>query len=237
MQAYINIDKSHHFKLTQALLVYRSERKAFVTKHEVTYRTGETPVLAVAEPLRTPFLHALVKDLQGSIVPEIFPENILSRTEELLCWWTPSRQRQMFFGGTQKTMAAVNGLLFPHPPLVWIAAGRSLSVRALRHDARPQASTEMYFAPYWNVDDHGAVCLGSMEAPRVATINSIEQWEKSFYESEFTHGNVGRVTRHKGGFEGLWRSLPGRSAFPMQSLVPLSETLEQFLKQTARIYD
>src|SRR5258707_14457735 len=115
MQVDISIEKSHHFKLTQALLVYRSNQRAFVTKHEVTYRTGEAPVLCEAGPLRTAFLHSLVRDLQGSIVPEVFAENILARTEQMICWWTTVQQRQMFFAGSQKDMSHGNCSIFPHP--------------------------------------------------------------------------------------------------------------------------
>jgi PRTRC genetic system protein B len=236
MQVDISIEKSHHFKLTQALLIYRSNQRAFVTRHEVSYRAGEAPVLAEATPLRTAFLHSLVRDLQGSIVPEVFPDNILARTEQMICWWTPAQQRQMFFGGTQKDMSEINGAIFPHPPLVWIAIGRRLYIRALPENARPTAATKMCFAPYWNIDEEGSVCMGSMDAPKVTTIRSIEQWEKSYFESEFTHGNVGRVTRHKGGFEGLWKSVASTPEFPMETLVALPETLEKYLKKSARIY-
>ena len=69
---------------------------------------------------------------QGSIVPEVFPENILTRTDQMICWWTPAQQRQMFFGGTHKDMSQVNGDIFPHPPPVWIAINRQLYLRALQ---------------------------------------------------------------------------------------------------------
>jgi PRTRC genetic system protein B len=202
----------------------------------VRYQAGEAPVLCEAAPLRTAFLHSLVRDLQGSIIPEVFSENILARTEQMICWWTPAQQRQMFFRGTQKDLSKINGAIFPHPPLVWIAVERRLFVRALQVNARPTGATKMCFAPYWNIDEQASVCLGSMDAPKVTTIQSIPQWEKSFYESEFTHGNVGRVTRHKGGFEGLWKAVAGVPEFPMETLVALPETLEKFLKESARIY-
>src|SRR5260370_23404967 len=223
----ISMEKSRHFKLTQALLIYRSNQRAFVTKHEVRYRRGEAPVLCEAAPLRTAFLHSLVRDLQGSIVPEVFPENILARTEQMICWWTPAQQRQMFFGGTQKDMSQVNGAIFPHPPLVWIAINRQLYLRALQKNARPVTSTKMCFAPYSNIDEEGSVCLGSMDAPKVTTIRSIPQWEKSFYESEFTHGNVGRVTRHKGGFEGLWKTVAESGEVSLDKLLAPPHTLGQ----------
>jgi PRTRC genetic system protein B len=84
-------------------------------------------------------------------------------------------------------------------------------------------------APYWNVYDTGSVCLGSMRAPDASTVASIPQWEQSFYESEFTHGNVGRLTRHSGGFEGLWKGLSCKEEFPIDSLIALPETVGEFL--------
>jgi hypothetical protein len=52
------------------------------------------------------------------------------------------------------------------------------------------------------------------------------------YESAFTHSNVGRLTRHKGGFEGLWSGLTGkRRLFPLETLIILPETLAQFVRE------
>jgi len=92
-------------------------------------------------------------------------------------------------------------------------------------------------APYWNVYDTGSVCLGSMRAPDASTVASIPQWERSFYESEFTHGNVGKLTRHPGGFEGLWTELAGQEEFPTESLIDLPETVGEFLSGKRRGHD
>jgi hypothetical protein len=55
-------------------------------------------------------------------------------------------------------------------------------------------------------------------------------WERGFYESAFTHANVGRLTRHECGFEGLWAGLAGkRQRFPLQTLIVLPQTLTQFV--------
>jgi len=45
MQVDISIEKSHHFKLTQALLVYRSNQQAFVTKGGVTGKASDRAYL------------------------------------------------------------------------------------------------------------------------------------------------------------------------------------------------
>jgi hypothetical protein len=56
-------------------------------------------------------------------------------------------------------------------------------------------------------------------------------WERGFYESAFTHANVGRLTRHEGGFEELWTGLAGkRQRFPLQTLIVLPQTLRQFVR-------
>ena len=62
-----------------------------------------------------------------------------------------------------------------------------------------------------------------------STVASMAQWEQAFFESEFTHiYGSGHFTRHAGGVVGLWRSLPGKSAFPADQLAPAGETLAQF---------
>ena len=82
-----------------------------------------------------------------------------------------------------------------------------------------------------------SVCLGSMRAPDASTVASIPQWEQSLYESEFTHGNVGRLTRHRGGFEGLWKQLADQEEFPADSLIELPETVAEFLSGKRRDHD
>jgi hypothetical protein len=71
-----------------------------------------------------------------------------------------------------------------------------------------------------------------MRRPQNASVAAISTWERGFYESAFTHANVGRFTRYKGGFEGLWSGLAGkRGAFPMDTLIVLPQTLAQFVSE------
>jgi hypothetical protein len=76
-----------------------------------------------------------------------------------------------------------------------------------------------------------------MRAPDASTVASIPEWEQSFFESEFTHGNVGRLTRHPGGFEGLWKELAGSVEFPTDSLIELPETVAELLSGKRRGHD
>jgi PRTRC genetic system protein B len=149
----------------------------------------------------------------------------------MIVWWTPARRQQMFYENAEGKASDLNGCIFPQPPLVWKAAGSELSVRALVANKRPQATTPLAVAPFWNLSDDGRVCTGTMRRPESATVAAIPAWERGFYESAFTHANVGRLTRHEGGFEGLWESLKGkRRRFPTESLIQLPQTLEQFVR-------
>jgi hypothetical protein len=71
-----------------------------------------------------------------------------------------------------------------------------------------------------------------MRRPENASVSAICAWERGFYESAFTHANVGRLTRHKGGFDGLWGGLTRkRGLFPLETLIVLPETLAQFVRE------
>lgn len=237
MQVGINIGQNRHFELREALLIYHSSGHrswnvggSFVTHHLIDSGKGKRPELGPAKPLTAAFLQSLVKSLGGHIPVEFLPETILARTDRTLAWWTPAQQRPMFFVDTEGPLFEINGRIFPQPPLVWCTRDGALWVRAIRENRRPSAETKLSFAPYWNVSESGDVCLGSMRAPTVSTVASIPQWERSFYESEFTHGNAGRVTRHAEGFEGLWRDLVDQKEFPVGLLIDLPETVADFIQ-------
>ena len=243
MQVNVDIGRNRNFELRDALLIYQSGNgyqsepgSTFATHHTVMAAKGERPELGPAQPLTRDFVRSLVHSLGGQIPIEFIPDHVIARTERALAWWTPAQRRPMFFGDTQGDLKSISGCSFPQPALVWLAVDGALMVRALRDDRRPAPKTTLFVAPYWNLYESGDVCLGSMRAPQVSMIASIPQWERSFYESEFTHGNVGRVTRHPGGFEGLWKDLAGKDEFPVDSLIELPQTVEAFLKGKERRY-
>ena len=162
----------------------------------------------------------------------MFPENILAKSDRMIAWWTPSQRRQMFYQHSEGKAADLNGRTFPQPPLVWRVADGQLKIRALTENRRPEATTKLGVAPYWNLSDSGTVCAGSMRRPESASVAAISDWERGFYESAFTHANVGRLTRHEDGFEGLWGSLTGnRRLFPLETLIVLPQTVAQFVRE------
>jgi len=231
MQAYVNIGANIEFKLTEAVLVYRGGGDgAFASLHQVKQAENGIPYLTPGEALTTAFLRTLAQGLGAQVKPEIFPENILARTPDMLVWWSRPQRRVMFFGGTDQDARKLNGLVFPHPALVFKVADKALFVRAVATKSRPSPETPLKTAPYWNTDSRGLVCPGSMRVPESSDLASMTQWEGAYFQSEFTHAaGAVRLTKHPKGFVGLWRALVGRKRFPLQYLTDAGETLQEFV--------
>lgn len=231
MQINISIGENHRFELREALLVYGDRQRSFVTRHQVTHHKDGPPTLEPAQPLTLGFLESLVRSLNGSCTAEILLENVLAKGDRLIVWWTPACRRQMFYENSEQNCAELNGRTFPQPALVWRVDNGDLKIRALMVNQQPRASTTLAVAPFWNLSDDGRVCTGTMRRPDQATAASISDWERGFYESAFTHANVGRLTRHPKGFEGLWSDLRDkRKPFPVKTLIRLPQTLAEFVR-------
>jgi PRTRC genetic system protein B len=230
MQVHILIGENHRFELREALLIYGDRQRSFVTRHCVVHRKEGPPTLEPAQPLTLTFLESLTRSLSGCSPAEILADNVLAKGDRMVAWWTPSCRRQMFYEKAEGKAAELNGQMFPLPPMVWRVENGDLRIRALVENKRPAAQTKLTVAPFWNLSDDGRVCSGTMRHPDSAAAASIPEWERGFYESAFTHANVGRLTRHPGGFEGLWSELAGRrKPFPVRTLIPLPQTVTQFV--------
>ena len=231
MKVEISIGEMHRFELRDALLIYREHRRSFITWHAVTAQQQGPPLLGPAQPLTTAFVEDLAVSLSGGSIAEVLPENVLAKTDRMIAWWTPRRVRRMFFENAESKAQQLNGKVFPQPALVWRVTKGDLKIRALCENKRPKAETMLAVAPFWNLSDDGRVCLGSMRSPGSVSVASIGAWEQGFYESAFTHANVGRVTRLKGGHDALWAELAGRRRpFPADALIRLPQTLGQFIQ-------
>jgi PRTRC genetic system protein B len=231
MDCSVYLGGPSQFELQGAILVYsggKTSSVAFASWHDVTGDESGAPRLGPAMPLTTTFLRELSRGLGATAPPEVLPENVLVRTPESLVWWRPARRVKMFFRHDDE-LGTVSGRVFPQPALVFRVTQRELWIRALSENHRPSGSTPLMVAPYYNVNTEGAVCQGTMRSPEDASVAAMEQWARSFFESEFTHiYGSGHFTRHRGGIVGLWSSLADRRTFPRDQLTPAGESLAQF---------
>lgn len=213
-------------------------RHPFITLHEVIH-DGDGARLAEGQLVTPQMLSDLMVGLGRSIPIEILPERVIVRTTETIVWWTPSCQRVMFFSdrGGDAALKELNGKPYPHPPLLFKASGSHLWVRALGENQRPQPGTRLFMAPYWNCYDNGVVCTGSMRIPREKSVAAIDMWEQAFFQSEFTHAaGVRKHTRHPGGFLSMWQLLQGKKRFPGRYLVPMKQSLDDFVRNDDHRY-
>jgi PRTRC genetic system protein B len=188
--------------------------------------------LAEGQLVTPKMLIDLMVSLGQSVPIEILPERVIARTLESIVWWTPARERIMFFSdrGDDAALKKMNGKRYPHPPLLFKTTGPHVSVRALLENKRPKSESKLYIAPYWNCYENGIVCTGTMKIPREKSVAAIEAWEESFFQSEFTHGaGVRNLVRYPGGFLAMWKSLDGKKNFPNRYLAEAKETLAEFV--------
>jgi PRTRC genetic system protein B len=157
----------------------------------------------------------------------------------MIAWWTPAHLRPLFFSERDgdKALRELSGKLYPQPPLVFKASGQSLWIRALPQNTRPTATTRLCMAPYWNCYDNGVVCTGTMRIPDQKSVTAIRDWERSFFESAFSHAaGVTRHTRYRGGLLALWAFLQTRKKFLSKYLFPINQTLEEFVTDHDKSY-
>jgi PRTRC genetic system protein B len=94
----------------------------------------------------------------------------------------------------------------------------------------PTEKSALYLAPCWNCYDNGSVCTGTMKIPREKSVTAIEDWEQSFFRSEFTHAaGAGKRTTYPAGLLAMWQTLQGKRRLPVGYLVKAKQTLGEFV--------
>lgn len=236
MNVSTQIGGENGFSLQHAVLIYGDGARSYATLHDpIEAPDAGAPYLGPARPLGSAFLKTLAKGLGGSVPAEVLPPEVLVRTSDVTVWWRRASVAPLFYNVDRSPeVQALSGKPVPHPPLVFRASGRDLWVRALAKNERPTATTPLFAAPYYNVAVSGSVCTGTMRIPRGRGLETLGQWEASFFGSEFTHPLPGaRLTRHPDGFARLWSDLAQILAtnFPAHLLAtaPKKQTLGAFV--------
>jgi PRTRC genetic system protein B len=234
MKAFLELGGSESIALKGALLLYEGRNRAFSVWHDAKPGRNECPQIGEGHALTTDFVRSLNQGLRAEMKPEVLPDCVLVWNSDLVVWWSGRCTRRMFFRNSSEAPTGLSGAEFPQPPLLWCASGQELTVRAVFANRRPTADTPLMIAPYWNVDgDTGGVCLGSMKVPELAGVAALAQWEKAFFESEFTHQTgVKRLVQGPKGYFDVWEQVrSGPRAFPSKCLVPSNETLSDLIRR------
>ena len=186
-------------KLQTAILLYGNSSMggsiSYATIHPVDCPSAEAaPVIRAGRPADRASLKAVCASLIESarVRSGLLSDNVLSIGLEHVVWWSRPGDRTYFFD-CRETEGAVSvgkrGGVAPAPSLIFVAKDQSLCVYAIKGDSRPTVDTPLFIAPLMNCWDDGRVCLGSMPLPDTTLADSITKWERSFWESNFSHPN------------------------------------------------
>lgn len=162
----------------------------------------------------------------------ILPTNILNinpSQKGSVLWYTKSQERQMYF---VKNLEIPNGKAHV-PAMLWFADKENLSVFALTSDKRPTEKTTLHYAPFFNVYEDGAVCMGTVDV-NIKNSASVEEfikaWEDYFFHSYFSH-LLDNYNPIKGNCVNLWKKLiETGETFPVEVLKKNSKTLKNLLR-------
>ncbi|MDF3831430.1 PRTRC system protein B [Cupriavidus basilensis] len=224
-------------KLERAVLIYQgASGSALATVHDVEDVDGE-PVIGAGQAMTPRTALELARALLKRAAHGGFlPETVLYMDGDLILWWVPPARRHIAFRMSEqdapKLGAVERGEAVPQPGLVFAASSRIWRVWAVKGNARPTPATELFQAPYFNVDAQGHICQGNVPKPEGTTAEKIGAWNDAFFRSYFTHPNgAGRLVRCRGGAYAFWRDmLDGRyPRFPERVLVPSKTTLGALL--------
>jgi PRTRC genetic system protein B len=242
MESTVVFGGNSEFIFTEALLVYRKRTRysssgtgneAFVTRHKAIHCKKGPPRLDTLEPLTMDFVRALSSEMKERMALEVLPPSVLAYANGTIAWWRPASAATLFFEpGT--VASAISGKQVPLPALVFMVRDLQMSVAALGQNRRPDHSTKLFRAPFWNVYDKGSLCHGSMVNPDQTTVSSIPMWEEAFFNSAFTHPNYHAAhIQHADGLLGAWTEAIKRGRFQTRWLAPLDRTLDEFIQDEA----
>jgi PRTRC genetic system protein B len=229
---------SAEVRLQSAILLYGKEASSpiYGTVHPIELSGKDNrPTIGSGVPLdRTALVNSLAL-LAREAAPksEFLPHTVLAVGPHSVTWWCAPAMRRVFFSCEE---LGERSAVVPHPGLVFEASHTGFRVFSLLQDDRPTPDSALYEPPYFNTWDEGKICIGSAHVPDRIDVASIVGWEKSFFNSAFTHPNHGskRIAHRKGEYAFWKEMLDGKygKTFPRKLLVPMNMTLGEHIAST-----
>jgi PRTRC genetic system protein B len=200
-------------------ITYSSGSKSLLMQHEI----NNDGAIGAGVPASIPALGAALAACMPQRQLGYLPEAVLYADHDMVIWWRPAGRHTVFVSANNS--ADTKPLEVDHPPLVFVAKGGTLAVFALLENKRPLPDTVLMHAPYPNVYETGAICMGNARLPMQPTPQNIHDYEKAFMDSRFTHLTGARTEdRYKGGLDVLWqrwcKPTTKRSRINPERLVP-----------------
>lgn len=189
--------RDQSFHLTSAVLFYenKTERQVYASVHDVD-STDARPVIKPGRPLTEDAYIELVRRLSPEAKPQVewIDRRVLAKGMGRLIWWEPAMKRNMFFKESPMIKGTFTGSgICAVPGMVFMAMDHSLYVWSFKATDMPTKDTPLHQAPLFNVWASGQVCSGNAVKP--TDDGNPDQWERFFFESNFTHPNFRQKNR------------------------------------------
>lgn len=226
-------------RLVAAVLVYGDGKgSAYATVHAIGSQ-GKNLHLEAGRPATRAACANLARTLgEAATLSGFTPPALLYLGAQTIAWWRAPCRTRVFFaavGDPQSGAIGKRNAVVPHPGLVFAVTASEWYVAAVRGTARPGPETKLFRAPYWNVWKSGRICEGNVRLPERMSANMIADYERAFFDSNFTHPNDPRgLVKHKGGAIGFWSDMLiglHPHSFPERALSPMGCTLAAFIKK------
>jgi|GEM_PF-433264 len=239
------------YRLERAILIYESNFHAsgvpnghepYATLHNIVRGKGG-PQLAPGVPATAEACAAFAQAMQDhAAFAGFISPNILYVGPRLTAWWRAPAPARVWFkveeAREEKTPASQRigerSAITPQPGLIFACADSEWHVFAVKGADRPGPATQIWRAPYFNVWELGHICEGNIERPKRVSSDTIDRFERAFFDSRFTHPNAHKgLVNFKGGSHAFWRAMLDQrwKHFPERCLVREgAHTLESLVK-------
>lgn len=164
----------------------------------------------------------------------LLPKNVLYINPDSLghvIWYSTPRVENLFFIDDLDIPCGKAAI----PGLIWKATKTHLSLFAYQGATKPTINTPLCYAPFFNIYESGAVCMGTVniQIPTGCQLEEFMQlWEKYFFGSYFSH-LINDTSPVKDNIIQLWQSLlKTGKAFPNSVLLKTNKTLKNILDET-----
>lgn len=196
------MNKTEQFKLNSAVFIYKKDsdyylehRKALIKDNNITFGLGipfsEEKYKEIAESIK-------IENKRKYVYNSIKAKNLLYFNNDgeniELIWFKQGNVKKLKF---DKQSEIVSGNYWL-PNLVFRVFEKNLYVYAVK-TSNVKDNTILYNAPFPNVNNINEVCQGNVEINNdFENLEDImQEYEKFFFNSEFTHLNNTKVTKSK----------------------------------------
>jgi PRTRC genetic system protein B len=242
----VNAMVSGGFSVSSALLIHTRSgiggkvEPGFATVHNVEHVDGLRPEIQAGQVVGAGVLESMLAGLVPERGLNFLESRVLASSSAGLVWWRKPAPAHMVFNTRDSDPLGQREGLAVQPGLVFAVSANGWKVWAMKGTRRPNPHTRLFQAPYYNVWSGGGICVGDAIVPSGYASSVIDEFERAFWESRFTHQNIhikSALTLWPGGCSDLWVSLLNgeHKKFPVDSLVPIQMTLADVIAQASGV--